>query len=112
MSRFDLWPKIETVKALATYGGGLFVLFSTMEALRYMVTLDPTTFGVAAIGIIATLASGVVNFFFGVEVGKQQQKAFEAGVNTTPAGTIVQQADNVVGGDPTIINGGGKGDGR
>lgn len=100
----ELWPKIETIKALAIYGGGLFVLWSVMELLRFVISLDPSTFGVAALAIVGMLANGVVNFFFGVEVGKQQQKAYEAGLNTpAPGSTVVQNAETVTGGDPTIV---------
>jgi hypothetical protein len=99
----NFWPKIETVKAVAIYGGGLFVLWQVFEILKFVVSLDPVTFGVAAISIVGVLASGVVNFFFGLEQGKQQQKAFESGVATMPNGTNIQNAENVEGGSPTIV---------
>jgi ABC-type Fe3+-siderophore transport system permease subunit len=91
------WPKVETIKAFATYGIAAYIVLSV---------LSPETFGIAAIGIIGGTVVGVTSFLFGVEQGKQQQKAFEAGVNTTPTGgtTVNASGDTTVqGGDPTIV---------
>jgi hypothetical protein len=100
------WPKVETIKAFATYGIAAYIVYRAFNILNDLSVLSPETFGIAAIGIIGGTVVGVTSFLFGVEQGKQQQKAFEAGVNTTPTGgtTVNASGDTTVqGGDPTIV---------
>lgn len=78
------WPRVETVKAFATYLIAGYIVVKALGMLSDMVAAGAVD-GAAALGIIGALTAGVTAFLFGVEQGKQQQKAFEAGVNTTPA---------------------------
>jgi hypothetical protein len=98
-------PRVETIKAFATYGIAAYIVYRAFNILNDLSVLSPETFGIAAIGIIGGTVVGVTSFLFGVEQGKQQQKAFEAGVNVTPSGptTTVTNAENVDAGGPTTV---------
>lgn len=99
------WPKIDTIKAVATYTIAAYIVFKVLNMLSDLAALDPNTFGVAAVGIVGTTIAGVTAFLFGIEQGKQQQmnqqKAFETGL-AAPS-TTVQNADKVETGGPTTV---------
>lgn len=101
--RLPEFPKVETLKAVAVYGIAAYIVVKALGMLSDMVASGAVD-GAAALGIIGALVATVAAFLFGVEQGKQQQKAFEAGVNTTPAGTTVTNADTVQAGGPTTVN--------
>lgn len=105
-----LSENLNSINSLITkvfvYGIAGVVILKLLNMLESMVAIDPQQFGVAAIGIIGSAVSIVLAFLFGVEQGRQQQKAFESGLYINPpgSGTNVEHADTVEGGNPTVVN--------
>jgi len=76
--------KIDTVKAVATYTIGAYIVWRVLDMLAVMVTTDPQVYGAAALAIIGAAIASVTAYLFGLEQGKQQsaiqQKALETGL--------------------------------
>lgn len=108
----SLWPRVDTMKAAATYAIAAYIVVKVLNILSDLAVLDPDTFGVAAVAIIGATAASVTAFLFGIEQGKQQQvsqqKAFETGLATPSSeGTTTITADTaeVKTGGPTTVTG-------
>ena len=109
MDRKALDSLLNLIKVVFTYGIAAYIVVTVLNMLRDLAVAFPDTFGVAAIGIVGATIAGVTAFVFATEQGKQQavaqQQAYEKGLNTPgPGGTVVQNAEVVEGGDPTLVN--------